>query len=43
MGNIAGLIRRRLPQLEQLTWNIPVRLPGCRQNAVNFRNVLPSL
>jgi hypothetical protein len=41
--NIAGLIRRRLPQLEQLTWNIPVRLPGCRQNAVNFRNVLPSL
>jgi hypothetical protein len=40
--NIAGFIRRCLPQLEQLILNVPVRPPSSKQRALNFKNVLPT-
>jgi hypothetical protein len=43
MGNIAGLIRRRLPQLEQLIVNIPNRSAATKQKAWALWNVMPVL
>jgi hypothetical protein len=43
MRNIAGLIRRRLPQLEQLIVNIPNRSAATKQKAWALWNVMPVL